>query len=288
MANDDSSLKRRKKRKCNVRRSGFDGRQGTIWMTKVMAGRRQWTSRWCLYVFLCWCGSYLEWTYNLNHSTMLWFVALEIIRILGKSKSWVDMRGGNVVTSHPHAHPQHVKVVSHLFMCLALIWETSWMGLQPEQLHYSVVYCIWTPRIQGMIKKLSCKEKWQYIHSQFYSIWNLWKVFCVFDMAVRAILKGPTASMIKLCSGLLHVMWPNSWEVQKLGCYDRCFWGNNKSIGTSTAYKDCKISYMWLALMCDISLACAWPQSLHYAVVWPLGGNHNSKEDKKLGRQDKW
>jgi hypothetical protein len=40
--------------------------------------------------------------------------------------------------THPYVHPQHMEVLIH-HMCLTLMWEPSWMGLQSQLVLYAVV-----------------------------------------------------------------------------------------------------------------------------------------------------
>jgi hypothetical protein len=43
-----------------------------------------------------------------------------------------------VIWTHPYAHPQHMKVMKHC-MCLTMKCKPSWIGLQPQYPHCTVV-----------------------------------------------------------------------------------------------------------------------------------------------------
>jgi hypothetical protein len=91
-----------------------------------------------------WCGINLDWVYSLNHCTSPSFVAQELPRFLGDLQSLVNESGRNVVRTHPYSHPLHMKVVKYLFMWLTLMWDQSWLGLQPQSLHFTIICC---PRV---------------------------------------------------------------------------------------------------------------------------------------------
>jgi hypothetical protein len=81
-----------------------------------------------------WYVSHLELVYSLNdNTTTLWFACRKTPRILVNVQTLLllllaDKNGSSMVRTHPHAHPQHMKVVRH-HMCLVLMWEPFWMGI---------------------------------------------------------------------------------------------------------------------------------------------------------------
>ena len=64
-----------------------------------------------------WCVSHLELVYSLNdNNTTLWFACRKTPRILVNVQTLLllaDKNGSSMVKTHPHAHPQHMKVVRH-------------------------------------------------------------------------------------------------------------------------------------------------------------------------------
>ncbi len=56
----------------------------------------------------------MGWVYSLNHRNHDELLAGSCPDfVLQKSESLVGMSSRNMVGTHPHAHPQHIKVVKH-------------------------------------------------------------------------------------------------------------------------------------------------------------------------------
>ena len=76
-----------------------------------------------------WYGINLDWVYSLNHRTSPSFVAQELPRFFRwLSKAW-SMRAAVMLLRH-----------IHICMCLTLMWDQFWLGLQPQSLHFIIIF----------------------------------------------------------------------------------------------------------------------------------------------------
>ena len=109
-----------------------------------------------------WSGSHLGWFYSLNKRTTLLFAPWEI---------WYQYLDSTAYEG------------CKTFMCLTMIWmKPSWMGLQPQLPHYTVVSV--APREipwirqhpKACLKRLARTQK-GLIHLHIHSIWRLWNTF---------------------------------------------------------------------------------------------------------------
>ena len=136
-----------------------------------------------------WSGSHLGWFYSLNKRTTLLFAPWEI---------WYQYLDSTAYEG------------CKTFMCLTMIWmKPSWMGLQPQLPHYTVVSV--APREipwirqhpKACLKRLARTQK-GLIHMHIHSIWMWWHVFYVFDNESGAILLdgslASTTTVVIICS----------------------------------------------------------------------------------------
>ena len=104
-----------------------------------------------------WCGINLDWVYSLNHRTSPSFVAQGLPRYLGNfpklgQQSLLECcYDASICTSSAY------KVCQTPCMCLTLMWDQSWLGLQPQSLHFTIICCPgitqisrWLPKTRSM------------------------------------------------------------------------------------------------------------------------------------------
>ena len=140
---------------------------------------------------------------GLQHQSLQLGVAQELPRNLGVFQSLVKDSGHNFLSIHPYTHPTAYEGCQTPCMCLALMWEEFWLGLQPQSLQFSIICC---PRVT---QKSRCLPKaWStrvavillgQIHMHIHSIWRLSNTLNVLGIAVRRILIGSTALITALC-----------------------------------------------------------------------------------------
>jgi hypothetical protein len=78
------------------------------------------------------------------------------------------MRVAVIVRTHPYSHPLHMKIVKHVAwgwhwcgiyldwpcMCLNLMWDQFWLGLQPQSMHFTIILFAWVTQISRWIPKV--------------------------------------------------------------------------------------------------------------------------------------
>ncbi len=105
-----------------------------------------------------WCaGINLDWVYSLNHRTSPSFVAQELPRFLGEFPKLCKhgllewCKDTSIFTSTAYEGCQTP------CMCLKLMWDQSWLGLQPQSSHFTIICCPWVTRFLGEFPKL-CQQ----------------------------------------------------------------------------------------------------------------------------------
>ena len=97
-------------------------------------------------------------------------------------------------------------------MCLTLMWDQSWLGLQPQSLHFTIICC---PEVTQNSRWLVAKALsagaagmlFGRIHMHIHSIWRLTNTLHVSGIDVGSVLIGPTA----LITALHHHLLPRSY-----------------------------------------------------------------------------
>jgi hypothetical protein len=112
------------------------------------------------------------------------------------SNSLVGISGRNMVGTHPHAHPQHIKVVKHLLYIL-LMWDEYGLGLQHQSPHFTMSYWLWVAQTRNSNSLVGMSGRnmvgtHPHAHPQHK---RLSKTFHIYNIDVRWIWVGSTASI---------------------------------------------------------------------------------------------
>jgi hypothetical protein len=157
-------------------------------------------SIWRLFNSICvlhWYGINLDWVYRLNHRTSPSFGAHELPRFLGdfpklcQQGLLVCCKDASIFTSTAYEGQTPC-------MCLTLMWDQSWLGLQPQSLHFTIICCPEVTHISRWLvpKALSAGAAGMLlgrIHMHIHSIWRLSNTLHVSDINVGSILIGSTS-----------------------------------------------------------------------------------------------
>ena len=97
-------------------------------------------------------------------------------------------------------------------MCLTLMWDQSWLGLQPQSLHFTIICCPGVTQISRWLvpKAWSMRSAVMllgHIHIHIHCIWRLSNTLHVSDIDVGSVLIGSTASI----TALHHYLFPGSY-----------------------------------------------------------------------------
>jgi hypothetical protein len=98
-------------------------------------------------------------------------------------------------------------------MCLTLMWDQSWLGLQPQSLHFTIICCPgitqisrWLPKAWSMRAAVMLLGR---IHIHIHCIWRLSNTLHVSDIDMGSILIVSTASITVLHHHLLPRSYPD-------------------------------------------------------------------------------
>jgi hypothetical protein len=160
-----------------------------------------------------WCGISFDWVYSLNHSTSPSFVAQELPRFLGDFPKLCHQGLMECCKDTSICTFTAYECCQTPFMCLTLMWDQSWLGLQPQSLHFTIICCPGITQISRWLPKaLSTKADkmlLQHIQMRIHSIWRLSNTFHVSDIDMGSILIGSTASITALHHHLLPRNYPD-------------------------------------------------------------------------------
>ncbi len=145
----------------------------------------------------------LDWVYSLNHRTSPSFVARKLPRFLGDFPKLCQQglleccKDASICTSTAYEGCQTP------CMFLTLMWDQSWLGLQPQSLHFTIICCPVVTQISRWLvhKALSAGAAGMLlgrIHVQIHCIWRLSNTLHVSDIDMGSILIGSTASITAL------------------------------------------------------------------------------------------
>jgi hypothetical protein len=160
------------------------------------------------------CGISFDWVYSLNHCTSPSFVAQELPRFLGSNFPKLGQQGlleccynTSICTSTAYEGCQTP------YMCLTLMWDPSWLGLQPQSLHFTIICCPGVTQISRWLPKaLSAEAAGMLlgrIHMHIHCIWRLSNTLHVSDIDVGSIMIGSIASITALHHHLLPRTYPD-------------------------------------------------------------------------------
>ncbi len=174
-------------------------------------------------------------------------------------------------------------------MCLTVMWEPSWFGLQPQQSHFIIV-CP-SGGIHDWMSLQSHKEK-QGVFSvrpsrgtqtsrQLPKAWptelavmqQWWKTVHVFGYEVGAILDvdGSVASTRVICSCQAIRRYPELQSIIPKAC------DKDLSICASTLYEVYETPHMCLTMKCEPSWMGIQSQQPHFPIVCFSGGTRDSR-----------
>jgi hypothetical protein len=88
-----------------------------------------------------WCEISFDWVYSLNHSTSPSFVAQELPRILGDFPKLCQQRLLECCYNTSICASTAYDGCQTPCMCLTLIWDQSWLGLQLQSMHFTIICC---------------------------------------------------------------------------------------------------------------------------------------------------
>jgi hypothetical protein len=161
-----------------------------------------------------WCaGINLDWVYSLNHRTSPSFVAQELPRFLGEFPKLCKhgllewCKDTSIFTSTAYEGCQTP------CMCLKLMWDQSWLGLQPQSSHFSIICCPGITQISRTLHNAwstrGAEMLYGHIHIRIHCIWRLSNTLHVSDIDVGSILIGSTATITALHHHLLPRSYPD-------------------------------------------------------------------------------
>ena len=86
-----------------------------------------------------WCGINLDWVYSLNQCTSPSFVAQELPSFLGEFPKLSQQEGLNRCKDTSIFTSTAYEGCQTPCMYLTLMWDQSWLGLQPQSLHFTII-----------------------------------------------------------------------------------------------------------------------------------------------------
>jgi hypothetical protein len=193
-----------------------------------------------------WCVSHLELVYSFNvNTTTLWFAPRKTPRILVNVQTLLaDKNDSSMVRTHPHAHPQHMKIVIH-HICA---WH--WCGSHFE----------WVYSLKDVLKLrlwFAPQKTTRILNSKWFYNESCGIVVRTYPYTHPQELKVVTHLICIWYWCLSHLEWVYSLnlnsEFQMFLQWDLWYCGKDLSIYTSTATEGCNTPYMHLILMFEPS-----------------------------------